>query len=62
MCGYVSLNHVRNSFQVNCSQVGQVLPVLQPVPYGALVVLWKRGFEKRRRMLRMEQLMGGIAS
>ena len=33
-----------NVFQVSSSQVSQVLPMLQPVPYGALVVLWKRGF------------------
>ena len=28
-----------NVFQVSSSQVSQVLPMLQPVPYGALVVL-----------------------
>ena len=31
-----------NAFQVSWTQVSQVLPMLQPVPYGALVVLWKR--------------------
>ena len=51
-----------NVFQVSSSQVSQVLPMLQPIPYRALVVLWKRGFEEPRRTLPMEQFMGGIAS
>ena len=45
-----------NVFQVSSSQVSQVLPMLQPVPYGALVVLWKRGYEEPRRTPPMEQL------
>ena len=51
-----------NVFQVSSSQVSQVLPSLQPVPYGALVVLWTRGFEELRRTPPMEQFVGGIAS
>ena len=49
-------------FQVSSSQVSQVLPILQQVPYWALVVLWKRGFEEPRRMPSMEQFVGGRAS
>ena len=33
-----------NVFQVSSSQVAQFLPMLQPIPYGALVVLKKKGF------------------
>ena len=43
-----------NVFQVSSSQVSQVLPMLQPIPYGALVVLRKRGFEEPRRTPPME--------
>ena len=50
-----------NPFQVSSSQVSQVLPLFQAVPYGALVGLWKRGFEEPRRMCPMEQLMGGYS-
>ena len=46
-----------NVFQVSPSQVSQVLPMLQPIPYGALVVLRKRGFEEPRRTSPMEQLV-----
>ena len=49
-------------FQVSSSQVSQILPRLQPIPYGALVVLWKRCFEEPRRMPPTEQFVGGIAS
>ena len=48
-------------FQVSSRQVSQVLPVFQPIPYGALVVLQKRGSEERRTPP-MEQLVGGKAS
>ena len=51
-----------NLFQVSSSQVSQVLPMLQAVPYGALVVLWKRGFEEPHRTPPMEQSVWGIAS
>ena len=51
-----------NVLQVSSSQVGQVLPMLQPVTYGALVVLRKRGFKEPRKMPPMEQFVGGIAS
>ena len=33
-----------NEFQFSSSQVSQVLPMLRPVPYGALVVLCEKGF------------------
>ena len=44
--GAVTLSQLTfsNVFQVGSSQVSQVLPMLQPVPYGALVVLWKNWF------------------
>ena len=50
-----------NAFQVSSSQVSQVLPMLQPIAYGALVVLLKRGFEEPRTTPPMEQFMRGIA-
>ena len=34
-------------FQVSSRRVSQVLPLFQPIPYGALVLLWKTGFEER---------------
>ena len=51
-----------NVFQVSSSKVSQVLPMLQPISYWALVVLWKRGFDEPRRTPPMEQVKGGIAS
>ena len=48
-------------FQVSSSKVSQVLPMLQPIPYGALVVLSKRGFEEPRRTPPMEQFVGGYS-
>ena len=51
-----------NVFQVSSSQVSQVLPMLQLVPYASLVVPWKRRFEEPRRTPPMEQFVGGIAS
>ena len=49
-----------NVFQVSSSQVSQVLPMLQPIPYGVLVVLRKRGFEEPRRTPPMEQFGWGV--
>ena len=51
-----------NVFQVSSRQVSQVLPMLQPIPYGALVILRKSGFEDPRRTPPMEQFFGGIVS
>ena len=48
-------------FQVSSGQVCQVLPMLQSVPYGALVVLLKRSFEEPRRTPTMEQFVGVLA-
>ena len=38
-----------NVFQVSSSKVSLVLPMPQPIPYGALVVLMNRGFKEPRR-------------
>ena len=51
-----------NVFQVSSSPVTQVLPMLQPITYGALVVLRKRGFKEPRRTPPMEQFEWGMAS
>ena len=49
-----------NVFQVSSSQLSQVLPMLQPVSYGALVVLWKTGFEEPRRKPRLSTVSCGV--
>ena len=51
-----------NVFQVSSSKVSQVLLMLQPIRYGAVVVLWKRGLEETHRLPPMEQFVGSIAS
>ena len=51
-----------NVFQVSPSQVSQVLPMLRPIPYGALVVVRKRSFKDPHRTLPTDQFMWGIAS
>ena len=51
-----------NVFQVSSSHVSQVLPMLRPITYGALVTLRKRGFKEPGRTPPMKQFVGGIAS
>ena len=54
--------HSRTCFRLASGQVGQVVLMFQPVPYGAFVVLKERGFENPCRTPPMEQFVGGFAN